>query len=343
MNAPKLSIIIPAFNAGAGIVDTLVSIQAPDDLIYEVIIVDDGSTDNTADIVAEIASADPRVVLLRKKNAGVSAARNEGLAIARGEYVMFIDADDVLLDGALSLIAVFMGEFPEADVLTFGIRFSRCDGRRVLAHADKVVSETGYVDETGFKPCLKELLSANYLQSACAKAFRRAFLKSNSINFDTRLNSFEDFEFVLACLEFGGRLVVVAEPVYEYRLSCSESGSRTFRSDMDQQMRLVRGRIKSFCFAASIDERSFDSLSAHLFVNAVNSLSACTWPGRLFADRVEALRDSREFIDLFNSSVEYPNKYTQLILWAAKHGHWNAIAILASVRNHIRSRTGQPV
>ena len=104
-DVPRLSILIPTWNAEATIERALDSVLAERAIQLEVIVVDDASTDGTADIVASVADRDPRVVLLRlRANGGVSAARNRGLTMVRGEWVAFLDADDLLLPGALDAL-----------------------------------------------------------------------------------------------------------------------------------------------------------------------------------------------------------------------------------------------
>lgn len=90
-----VSVIIPAYNAEIYIAETLNSVLAQSFTDLEVIVVDDGSTDRTATIVTEIADRDGRVSLLIQQNAGVAAARNAGIQVARGEWLAFLDADDI--------------------------------------------------------------------------------------------------------------------------------------------------------------------------------------------------------------------------------------------------------
>jgi len=90
-----VTVIVPAYNAGATIGATLDSIRAQTHTNLEVLVIDDGSTDATAEIVLHHASIDPRIRLIRQSNEGVAAARNRGIAEARGEYLAPIDADDL--------------------------------------------------------------------------------------------------------------------------------------------------------------------------------------------------------------------------------------------------------
>ncbi len=92
---PLVSVIIPAYNAQAFLRATLDSVLAQTYDRLEVIVVDDGSTDDTGAVVAAVKATDPRVRLITKTNGGVSSARNAGIAAARGDYVAFLDADDI--------------------------------------------------------------------------------------------------------------------------------------------------------------------------------------------------------------------------------------------------------
>lgn len=92
---PLATVIVPAFNAEATLAETLRSVMAQTHDRLEILVVDDGSTDGTAALAADIARAEPRLTLIRQANAGVAAARNAGLARARGAYVAWLDADDL--------------------------------------------------------------------------------------------------------------------------------------------------------------------------------------------------------------------------------------------------------
>jgi len=95
MNAPKISIIVPMYNVARYVRASLTAVQKQTFTDWECICVDDGGPDNAADIVAEFVAADPRIILIRQQNTGVSGARNHGLELARGEYFTFLDPDDV--------------------------------------------------------------------------------------------------------------------------------------------------------------------------------------------------------------------------------------------------------
>lgn len=91
-----ISVIIPVYNREKYLGECIASLQAQSYPMFEIILIDDGSTDKTLEICQKLAAEDSRIVLLNGSHCGVSAARNKGLDIAKGEYVLFVDSDDVI-------------------------------------------------------------------------------------------------------------------------------------------------------------------------------------------------------------------------------------------------------
>lgn len=124
----KFTVLIPLYNKARFIACTLESVLAQTCTDFEVLVVDDGSTDNGPDLVA--ACPDARVRLLRQPNAGVSAARNHGIAEARGEWVAFLDADDWLHPSYLATLAQVQRACPQADTVATDLAFIPHDERQ---------------------------------------------------------------------------------------------------------------------------------------------------------------------------------------------------------------------
>lgn len=104
----KVSIITPCYNASAYIANTITSVQKQTLTDWEMIIVDDGSTDNSVAVVKDIAIEDSRIKLIQKENGGSASARNVGLSVAQGEYIQFLDADDTIDIKKLELQTILM-------------------------------------------------------------------------------------------------------------------------------------------------------------------------------------------------------------------------------------------
>ena len=104
-----VSVIIPAFNAARFLERTIISAQNQTHRNLEIIVVEDGSTDGTQHVAAAMADSDPRIKVIEKSNGGVASARNVGLAQARGEYVAFLDADDLWHPSKIELQIASLG------------------------------------------------------------------------------------------------------------------------------------------------------------------------------------------------------------------------------------------
>lgn len=111
-SAPAVSIVMPLYNKGAQVLATVASVQAQTVSHWELVVVDDGSTDDGAALLQ--ALADPRIRVHRQPNAGVSAARNQGIELARAELIAFLDADDLWQPGFLACILALHADFPAA-------------------------------------------------------------------------------------------------------------------------------------------------------------------------------------------------------------------------------------
>ena len=116
---PTFSIIIPLYNKQRSILKTIKSVLSQDYRNYEIVVVDDGSTDDSVSIVENLHSE--RVKLYQKENGGPSSARNYGVKKAEGDWILFLDADDTLEPGALSMAATNIKKHRFADVFTYNL------------------------------------------------------------------------------------------------------------------------------------------------------------------------------------------------------------------------------
>lgn len=117
----KLSIIVPVFDVETTLQQCLESIYQQLDHDGELILVDDGSTDRSHEICDEWGAKDSRILVIHQSNQGLSAARNAGIAIAKGEYVTFVDADDSIEEGTYSKLAKIIDAHPEYDILEYPV------------------------------------------------------------------------------------------------------------------------------------------------------------------------------------------------------------------------------
>jgi GT2 family glycosyltransferase len=124
---PLVTVIVPAFNYGRFVGETLASVRSQTLGRWECVVVDDGSTDDTAAVVQSFARQDPRIRLIRQPNRGQAAAKNAGLRDARGRFIQFLDADDLIEPAKLAAQSDFLQLRPEVDLVYGDCRFFRDD------------------------------------------------------------------------------------------------------------------------------------------------------------------------------------------------------------------------
>jgi glycosyltransferase involved in cell wall biosynthesis len=190
----KFSVIIPAFNAHKTLDKMLKSVLTQTYKNIEVIIVNDASTDNTLDICEQWAQKDQRIKVINlSSNGGVSNARNAGLRIASGDYVMFLDSDDSLDES----IAIFNQslEISSADILIYGIKENYYDEENQYINS-KIISLDNVVakDKQAIGKVVLKLLQNTAFRYACNKVHRRQLLVDNALVFD-EISYGEDIRF----------------------------------------------------------------------------------------------------------------------------------------------------
>jgi glycosyltransferase involved in cell wall biosynthesis len=136
---PLVSIVVPVYNAGATLARTVDSVLAQDFGQFELILSDDGSTDGCGALCDRYAADDARVRVVHAANGGPSAARNRAIAVCRGEFLFFLDADDSLAPQALSTLLASQCA-NDADIVVGD--FNRCQDERQSASGHKLASRT---------------------------------------------------------------------------------------------------------------------------------------------------------------------------------------------------------
>lgn len=242
MESKKLSVIIPAYNAAGQLraaLDSVVS-QLPDDGSFEVLIIDDGSTDDTPAICDEYAAHYPLTVrVFHTENQGVSAARNRGIREARGEWLHFVDADDLVVAGAYNAMLQIEG-VDEADYIGCNVR--------IIDLRDRGEAETPepFDGEIKMRERVlgREWLQQGYIPSyVFAGLYRREFVQSRGMMFDEEMSLSEDAEFNLRFIALNPRVIKLANFFYWYYFqanSATTSMSKTrFAKWRDSYKRLL--------------------------------------------------------------------------------------------------------
>lgn len=218
------SVVIPCYNCVKTLETTVNSIRACGLTDYEILLIDDGSTDGTTELCDTLCVRYPELRCVHQKNAGVSAARNRGIDEARGEYLWFVDADDTVDVGALSDAADTIDR-QQPDMLLFGISFDYYHHGK-LYRRDKLVPPcAGNLTLEQLKKQFQEFYECNALTTACNKFMRRDILMQSGVRFHEDMILMEDFLFVLELLPHCQSTYSLPKAIYRYHQAEDEKSA----------------------------------------------------------------------------------------------------------------------
>lgn len=184
---PEVSIILPVYNAGNTISKCIESLQHQTFKNFEILLINDGSVDNTYDILKKIETSDNRIKVFDKPNGGASSARNFGMKYAKGEFLMFVDADDYI---DVNFIEKLMAT--NAAIAIGNIRFHKGENE-----TDFYSLGGRYEGRKSITQVLNNYFDSTLLSSCCAKTLRSDLIKKYNLRFDENLDSGEDQIFML--------------------------------------------------------------------------------------------------------------------------------------------------
>ena len=203
---PLVSIIIPVYNAEKCFSECIEKVLAQTYTNIEVLLIDDGSTDNSLEVCKGFERVDRRVHVIHQKNAGVSSARNTGIENAQGRYIAFIDSDDIISHIYIQTLM---------DVLGHSV-LAMCAYEKVSSYEHVFANTDGKKRVEQVKVCAKRLLQGNFPVSACCALFLRESI--GDIRFMDGIRNNEDKEFLFHYLmnNEDGQVVITNKKLYGY-------------------------------------------------------------------------------------------------------------------------------
>lgn len=208
MNAkqPLISVLMTVYNTETYLREAIDSILRQDFTNFEFIIINDGSTDNSQEIIDEYAQRDKRIITVHQKNSGLVYSLNKGIGLAKGTYIARMDADDVCMDNRLSAQAAFMEAHPEVILLGGGF---------------EIMDEDGWYMGTVHAPTTDEdirrtMMLRNPFGHASVIFRKEAAIKAGLYSADC--GPTEDYEFWIRMRHFG-KLAALPAPLYRYRIN----------------------------------------------------------------------------------------------------------------------------
>lgn len=259
----KLSIIIPAYNAEATLIRCVESCenQGIDLSTYEIIIIDDGSYDRTYHEALEIAGNFPNVKVFTQTNQGQSVARNKGLDIAKGNFIMFVDADDYLKPLSLKDVLQF-AEVNNVEVCSYLMEVCDANGNKYHKAVTAFEQNRIYKGE-------KIMLKDNQAGSCCCCLYSLKFLNENKLRFYTGIVH-QDIEFTTRAYSLTQRMTFTNKIVYVYDYN-SNSTTRAEKFEKVRKSVLDNIYIAESILHFAVNNRKLSEQLKHFLIQTVSS------------------------------------------------------------------------
>ncbi len=329
MSDPILfSVLVPVYNAGRWLVPCIESVLGQTDPNFELLLVDDGSTDGSGAVCDAYAARDERIRVFHQDNAGQLAARVKALAQHRGEYCVFLDADDMLVPHALETLRAAVDE-SGADCVIYGIRWERPGGVEHLTTPPSMCRRL----ITDSREALLHLLDDDAYNSVCRKGARSSCFDGRDLSAFYRLRSCDDKIQSMEIQENARSFFFLPDELYLYRAN-EASVTHTLRYDdfradytVDSYIHTALSRLGIFTSA------DFDRLRNHgldmLVITLKRICRFCSDREHMFA-ALQSIRENTYYRDYL--SVGYRGArggvrrlFNRVALFLLKRGHYAAL------------------
>ena len=260
----KVSVIIPAYNIEKYIERCLVSIKNQSEKNIEIIVVNDGSTDDTLKVINEVALNDKRFIIIDKKNEGIIEARKSGFDIAKGKYILFVDGDDWISLNIISSLYNY-AEINNLDIVVNNAWSTDGINKKAFNTFNENV-----VDEMRNDP-LKYFLIDQILPSMWGKLIKKEYIIKNNISFVRKLNYAEDLASVAAWFMNSPKVDFIEERYYYYYQrsdSISKKPNEKIIEIIDS-VNFIKNKLNEYNLLNKYNEE-FEKLSyRHIFVSKI--------------------------------------------------------------------------
>lgn len=250
MGEIQLSVIVPVFNAEVYLERCLRSICANDGILdAEFIIVDDGSTDKSAEIIDEYAARDSRIKPIHIKNSGVANARNIGICNSSARYITFLDADDYFAEStAWANIAYIVGMLDETGCdLAVSSYF-------MISNNSCSEIDTGLRENSQKDDIVIHALTTSKLNAAWSKIYRRTLITENNIIFPCGVPIGEDYSFVLDCLQASNTMLSLKKPFLCYVVNSDSVMHSSSITKSLKGIEVCKNKALEYALANSLDK-----------------------------------------------------------------------------------------
>ena len=263
---PKISVIIPVYNVEKYLEQCINSLLNQTLKDCEFIFVNDGSKDSSKEIIEKYKALDNRIILINQENQGVSIARNNGLNVAKGEYIGFVDADDYIEEDMYEIL--YNNMINNNVDLTICDFESSLDGHRIISNfnlSKNTSLRKDYIESI----LLKKFFESDELNTVCTKLYKSIIIKSNNITFPQRVSLGEDGIFNLKYMINTNSLIYVDYTGYHYRETQGSATRNILTNDYFKRALDVYTNNLEEIKNIPIKENEINELKITKFINSV--------------------------------------------------------------------------
>lgn len=333
-----VSIVVPAFNAEKYIERCIESVLKQTNSNFELIIVNDGSTDNTSNICRKLMQKCVNVQLIDQNNMGGSAARNNGLAKANGDWIVFLDSDDTLSPDYVEIIENESKK--NIDFLLFDYA--------TMNKSKKYYSgqTTAYEDKMLLIDCVmkkdKGVFKNASLNSPWAKAYKKEIIDSNDIKFDSSISMGEDILFNISYFFCIKKFLYISRCVYNYQVS-QNSLARKYDQNLISVDKQFLVKLNDLMKKHKLDRLYESQLDLYAIDGYLSCLKRCLFhPHNLQSSKkrfemAEKITNCTPYRDAIRNKVlvkRYCNRTDRMLLYMATQNRWNLLNSV--IKGHYR-------
>ncbi|MDD3362077.1 MAG: glycosyltransferase [Hespellia sp.] len=334
-----VSVIVPIYNAEIHLNDCIESIVNQTHENLEIILVDDGSCDQSGAICDAFAEKDNRIIVHHLKNGGVARARNYGIECARGKFIVFSDSDDRMERDFIERAVV---DIQGVDYVSCAFNTTNDNGEKhVIDYMDHFEVEVTYNE---YLECMLDYQAGAYWGANWGKLYRSKLIQEHEIRFESGVAFAEDFRFNLEYLKYVNGIALIHVPVYNYRVDTDDSLSKKKR-DIEQYWReyleLYHRYIELYS-AHGILEQFQNKLSEFLVGAYVSIIKEGVYNGSLkwanatsMCKKITASPEIEHAVSFYRSMEGRANWYARLI----SHHKGQLIAFMLLFAKKFRSLT----
>ena len=331
----KFSVIVPIYNVEKYLPQCIDSILNQDYSDFELILVNDGSPDNSLSICNQYAKEDNRVKVINKPNKGSTSSRKAGARIAKGDYVICVDGDDYVEQGYFSCVARSLDEF-NPDILTLS-HFSLEDGKKIL-HKNIVVQ--GLLQDKEYENVRSKFIydytdknisnPGRITYSLWCKVVRREIYTKAQGLVDDKIVIGEDMLCSLYCFKFAKSMVCLDDSFYVYRILNNSMMHSYNVKKFDHFENTVRALVDS----RIVDERRIYAYSFHaLCIEYIGIADKC----KFFSDFRKAIIETQKFKMLYNMASKVDksccNMTSKCKVWLVNNKKYRLLFLLLKLKN----------